>query len=96
MGLEYRVDILATLKEKGYNTNQLRKQKLLAEGVIQSLREQKPISWSNIEKLCVLLNCQPGDFLFFNKICDEDDGQPENDKTISSPKQNRQNDTNQK
>ena len=36
MLLSYKIDILATLKEKGYNTNRLRKEKLLAEGVLQS------------------------------------------------------------
>ena len=66
MILSYKIDILAALKEKGYNTNRLRKEKLLAEGVLQSLRENKPISWSNIEKICILLNCQPGDILEIN------------------------------
>ncbi len=66
MLLSYKIDILAALKEKGYNTNRLRKEKLLAEGVLQSLRENKPISWSNIEKICILLNCQPGDILEIN------------------------------
>ena len=38
-------------------------EKLLAEGVIQSLREKKPISWANIARVCELLNCQPGDII---------------------------------
>ncbi len=63
MSLVYKMDILQTLKEKGYNTNILRKEKLLSEGVIQALREKKPISWGNIERLCALLQCQPGDIL---------------------------------
>ncbi len=65
MPLKYKMDIISALKEKGYNTNALRKDKLLAEGVIQSLRENKPISWANIEKLCKLLECQPGDLIEF-------------------------------
>ena len=51
------------LKEAGYNTNRLRKEKLLSEGVIQSLRENKYIALQNISKICELLNCQPGDLL---------------------------------
>ena len=31
MPIVYKIDILAALKEKGYNTNRLRKEKLLAE-----------------------------------------------------------------
>jgi putative transcriptional regulator len=63
MPLRYKIDILQALKEKGYNTNTLRKDKLISEGVIQSLRENKPISWSNISKVCELLQCQPGDII---------------------------------
>lgn len=63
MPLIYKIDVLVSLKEKGYNTNTLRKEKLLAEGVIQSLRQQKPISWANISKICELLKCQPGDII---------------------------------
>ncbi len=63
MPIVYKFDILQALKEQGYNTNRLRKEKLLAEGVIQSLRDGKAISFSNVAKLCELLKCQPGDLL---------------------------------
>lgn len=63
MPLKYKIDVLAALKEKGYNTNRLRKEKILAESTIQKLREQKPISWANIAQICELLNCQSNDFL---------------------------------
>lgn len=63
MSLKYKIDTLSVLKEKGYNTNRLRKEKILAESTIQKLREQAPISWANIDKLCELLQCQPGDIL---------------------------------
>ncbi len=61
------MDILAALKEAGYNTNRLRKEKLLAEGVIQSLREGKYLSLQNIDKICSLLDCQPADLLEYVK-----------------------------
>ena len=63
MPIVYKIDILAALKEAGYNTNRLRKEKLLAEGVLQSLRENKYISLQNVGKICALLNCQPADLL---------------------------------
>ena len=63
MPIVYKKDILAALKEAGYNTNRLRKEKLLSEGVIQSLRENKYIALQNISKISELLNCQPGDLL---------------------------------
>ena len=62
MPLAYKIDVLAALKEKGYNTNKLRK-KILAESTIQKLRDRNSISWANIAQICDLLNCQPDYFL---------------------------------
>ena len=67
MPIVYKIDILAALKEKGYNTNRLRKEKLLSEGVIQSLRENKYIALQNISKICELLDYQPADLLEYQK-----------------------------
>lgn len=71
--LRYKMDILTALKEAGYNTNRLRKEKLLAEGVIQSLREGKYIALQNIDKICCLLDCQPADLLEYVKEDSTDD-----------------------
>lgn len=59
----YKTNILTALKEKGYTTTKLRKEKLLAESTIQQLREKKLVSWTNIDRICALLNCQVGDIL---------------------------------
>ena len=67
MPIVYKIDILAALKEKGYNTGRLRREKLLSEGVIQSLRENKYIALNNLAKICELLQCQPGDLLAYEK-----------------------------
>lgn len=67
MPIIYKIDILAALKEAGYNTTRLRKEKLLSEGVIQSLRENKYIALQNISKICELLDCQPGDLMEYVK-----------------------------
>lgn len=63
MPLVYKIDVLAALKDHGYNTTRLRKEKLLAESTIQKLRDRKPISWDNIGKICELLECQPNYFI---------------------------------
>ena len=63
MPITYKKDILAELKKHGYNTGRLRKEKLLAEGVIQSLREGRPISMQNLGRICDLLECEPGEIL---------------------------------
>lgn len=63
MALQYKIDILAALKEKGYNTNRIRTESLLSQSTLQKFREKKGISWENIETLCKLLDCQPGDLM---------------------------------
>lgn len=62
MAICYKLDILEALKSKGLSTYKLRKEKLLSEGVIQSLRSQKMISLENVGQLCFLLDCQPGTY----------------------------------
>ena len=65
MPLQYKTDIMQALKTKGYNTNVLRKEKLLSESTLQRLRHNEPVGWTNIEQLCKLLACQPGDILAY-------------------------------
>ena len=47
--------------------NRIRKEKLLSEGVLQSLRGQKYISMENLARVCALLDCQPGDLIAFSR-----------------------------
>lgn len=63
MALKYKVNVLEELNEKGYSTYRLRKDRLLGEATIQALRGGKAISWSGIETICRLLNCQPEHFI---------------------------------
>lgn len=63
MPLQYNLDILAALKEKGYTTYEIRKKGLLSESTLQKLRKKEGIAWGNIETICRLLGCQPGDIL---------------------------------
>ena len=67
MPLQFKVDILETLKEKGYSSYTLRKENILSQSTIQKLREGKGLAWDNIERLCMLLDCQPGDLIEYVK-----------------------------
>ena len=65
--LKYKVDILAALKEKGYNTNKIRTEGLLSQSTLQKFRNKQGVSWENLETLCKLLDCQPADLIEFVK-----------------------------
>ena len=63
MPLQYKVDVLAALKEKGYNTNKICTEKLLSQSTLQKFRNGQGVSWENLETLCRLLECQPADLI---------------------------------
>lgn len=66
MPMKYKIDIIEALKDKGYNTNRIRTEKILPESTMTSVRHGKPISWKAIETICCLLDCQPGDILIMS------------------------------
>ena len=63
MPLKYKVDVLAALRNAGYTTYKIRKDGLLSQSTLQKLREGIGVSWDNVETLCRLLRCQPGDLM---------------------------------
>ena len=71
VSLQFKINIISALKDKGYSTYYLRKEQLLSESTIQKLRSGKGVSWENIETLCKLLDCQPGDLMEYVKDAGE-------------------------
>ena len=63
MPLQFKIDVVSALKEKGYTTYRIRNEKILSESTVQKLRAGKGVSWENIETLCRLLECQPADLM---------------------------------
>lgn len=67
MALKYKINVLEALKEKGYSSYILRKEKLLSESTVQKLREGEGVAWDNLETLCRLLDCDISDMLEYQK-----------------------------
>lgn len=65
MPIKYKIDVLETLKANGYSSYKLRQEKIFGQAVIQQFRNGEIVSTACLEKLCVLLNCQPGDILAY-------------------------------
>lgn len=62
--LKWKIDVIKALSDKGYNQYVIRKNNLLGQSQVVSLRNgQTNISLSTLDKLCKLLNCQPYDLL---------------------------------
>jgi len=63
MSIRYKGDIMGQLKAKGYSTARLRKEKIFGERTMQEFRTNGIVPYKSIDRLCTLLNCQPGDIL---------------------------------
>jgi len=65
------------LKEKGLNSNKLRTRKLMGMSTLQKLRSGGSINTVTINKICKMLNCQPGDIMEYVEDTEEPEEQPE-------------------
>lgn len=62
--IKYKTDLINALKKAGYNTNYIRKNKLLSESTMTKLRNNDTtITLNNVDVICNLLSCQPGDII---------------------------------
>lgn len=68
MAIVYKIDILSELKRKGYSSYVLMNKEKMGENYIgqrqiQQIRNGEIVSNAVLNKLCKLLNCQPGDIM---------------------------------
>ncbi|MBQ8388814.1 MAG: helix-turn-helix domain-containing protein [Clostridia bacterium] len=63
MPIRYKIDVLSALKSAGYSTTRIRNEKLIGQSYLQQLRNGEIVSTACLDKLCKLLDCQPGDIL---------------------------------
>ena len=56
-------DVLERLTAAGYTTYRIRKEKLIPESTMQKLRTDGSVTTETLDKLCELLECQPGDLI---------------------------------
>ena len=73
--LRYKIDILDALKQVGFSSYRIRKDKLIGEAQMQKIRVGEIASKDTLNTICRLLNCQPGDILEY--VPDEPDQKSE-------------------
>lgn len=63
--IRFKIDILEALKNKGYTTTKIRKEKIIPEGVLTKIRKNDgaPVTTATINVLCEILKKQPGAIL---------------------------------
>ena len=66
--VRYKIDILQELKNAGYSSYRLQKEKLLATRTLNKLRGgDTTITVVSLNAICDMLECQPGDLLEWYK-----------------------------
>lgn len=70
----YKIDIMEALKEKGYTSYRLRQDKIFGEATMTKFRRKEYINFDNLNLLCELLECQPGDIIEHVKGNQQKDG----------------------
>ena len=61
--LVYKIDVLGTLKESGYNSTRILKENLISQSAVHKIRKNEMVGIKTIEKLCELLDMQPGNII---------------------------------
>ncbi len=61
--IKYKIDVYQALKDKGYNTNIIKRDNLLPGQTLSNIKNGKSITFETLNKICILLRCQPGDII---------------------------------
>lgn len=60
----YKMNILLELKNAGYTSTRLRRERIMAESTLQRIRSgNTSINLTSLEPVCQILRCQPGDLV---------------------------------
>lgn len=61
--LVYKIDVIDTLKEAGYNSTRILKENILSQSSMQKFRTGEIVSTKTLDQLCQLLDMQPGNII---------------------------------
>lgn len=61
--LAYRFDVLNELKNHGYNQTVILKDRLISQSIVQKIRVGHVVGAKGLDKICELLEMQPGQII---------------------------------
>lgn len=65
--LKFKVDIVSLLKENGYNTSRIRREKLIGEKTLMDMKSGIVPGIKTIDTLCRILEMQPGNLIKYEE-----------------------------
>jgi DNA-binding Xre family transcriptional regulator len=61
--LTYKINVIETLKESGYNSTRILKENIISQSAMQKLRNNEMVGIKTLEQLCEILDMQPGNII---------------------------------
>jgi len=61
--IKYKIDVIETLKEAGYNSTRILREGTISQGAMQNLRKGEPVGMKTLDKICEVLDMQPGNII---------------------------------
>lgn len=61
--LKYKIDVIETLKEAGYNSTTILKDGIISQSAMQKFRNGEMVGIKTIDQLCKILDMQPGNII---------------------------------
>ena len=58
--LKYKINVIETLKEAGYNSTKILKDGIISQSAMQKFRNGEMVGIKTIDQLCEILDMQPG------------------------------------
>ena len=59
----YKIDVIETLKEAGYNTTRILRENLISQSAMQKIRQGEMVGIKTLDQICTLLDMQPGNII---------------------------------
>ena len=63
--IAYKIDVLQALRDAGWSSYRIRVEHLIGQREVQKLREGKLVSWAVLDRICRVLQLQPGELIEF-------------------------------
>lgn len=61
--LTYKINVIETLKESGYNSTRILRENIISQSAMQKLRNNEMVGIKTLEQLCEILDMQPGNII---------------------------------
>lgn len=61
--LVYKINVIESLDEAGYNTTRILRENIIGQSSMQKIRKGEMVGIKTLEKICELLDMQPGNII---------------------------------